>query len=451
MKPNNPVIDGINQQEQPEILCLLDTDKELQQETADNSGEVTTGDPQAVEPPEPEEIGTAEDEGTVDTALIVEPTDNVGEADTMAETAVEAPFLTEFIAGLRSKYADAKPLHSLAMMTPALEPESFWALVEDIGENGQQLPIILVNGQIFDGLHRELACFEAGVAPWYQEWDGTGSPAKLKASLELFRRHLTPSQRAALTVGLLHAAEEEAAQAAKFANLRKPRTRTKTKEDLAKAAGISSRTLDDALKVAKEAPDEMEKVRTGKKKVSKASSELKSPKKTKATVSDIKPKPVVAEEHQEKVSPGTEMPTPGDTRPSRQLLLSWPGLNDLLLEAEALIETPAEHLRSKLAKADPETEEWVDWYDPRYSWTPQDRAEEISRAMTYLAALKDIARQLTEQRKVVGKRIRALEAYSDRLHEDCIVPIYTVAKKQPVADKSEQDDEPPEPVDLEEA
>lgn len=88
-------------------------------------------------------------------------------------------------------------IHPVAKLWPVMSDADFTALMDDIRENGQQVPIQLYDGQIIDGAHRYKACVELGVEPDTQDWDGT--EAQLiphVVSLNDRRRHLTASQRA---------------------------------------------------------------------------------------------------------------------------------------------------------------------------------------------------------------------------------------------------------------
>jgi N6-adenosine-specific RNA methylase IME4 len=91
--------------------------------------------------------------------------------------------------------------HPLANIFPLLEGEEFDALVEDIRERGQREPIVLYQNQILDGRNRHRACLEAGIACWFEEYDGD-DPLAFVISLNLKRRHLNESQRAMVAAKL---------------------------------------------------------------------------------------------------------------------------------------------------------------------------------------------------------------------------------------------------------
>src|ERR1700677_4095091 len=92
-------------------------------------------------------------------------------------------------------------LHPVAKEpTPGAEFEAF---CDDLKIRGQILPMLAVKGEhngdvlVFDGARRLRACEKLRVEPKYLLVDGTnGSPAELAASLNLLRKHYSPSQRA---------------------------------------------------------------------------------------------------------------------------------------------------------------------------------------------------------------------------------------------------------------
>jgi hypothetical protein len=342
-----------------------------------------------------------------------------------------------FISELRAKYSQAKQLHPGIVRMPVIHQKQFAVIVEDIRKHGQRLPILTVGGKIVDGEIREAACFVAGVVPWYEEWDGDDDPETLNFSLNVPRRQLNPSQLAVYIADRLLEEERPTQRDAEFANLRKARTRIATKKALAEEKGISPRLVDHALKLKKEAPEELEMVRAGKKNVSKAVAEMKDarPARAKTGSSNLQvvtnDKPVAAS-------------TP--TGPAQQLMLSWPGLIELLDNAKNLIENPPEHMRSKLTVQDPVTEEYVFFGDPRYSWTVPDLKEQIGRTDAYSNALREIADRLTYERRIVGKHLRAVKEYRDWLQQAQTPPVSCVLKKQPTTQKDGETEQPPEPV-----
>jgi hypothetical protein len=88
-------------------------------------------------------------------------------------------------------------IHSLANVLPDMTAEEYEGLKASIKERGQEVPILLLNGQILDGRHRYRACLELGIDPVTKEID-TADPLGLVLTLNLQRRHLNPGQIAML-------------------------------------------------------------------------------------------------------------------------------------------------------------------------------------------------------------------------------------------------------------
>jgi len=84
--------------------------------------------------------------------------------------------------------------HEAANIFP-LDEGNIPALAKDIQENGQVVPIEIMDGKILDGRRRYKACLMAGVKPDYREVD-VADPVKHVVSLNLERRHLDASDRA---------------------------------------------------------------------------------------------------------------------------------------------------------------------------------------------------------------------------------------------------------------
>ena len=91
-------------------------------------------------------------------------------------------------------------LHELAAAFPRLEGEAYSLLKNSIAADGQQVPILMYGNILLDGRNRFNVCFELGIPARAVQWNGTGTPEELIIALNLHRRHLTASQRAALAV-----------------------------------------------------------------------------------------------------------------------------------------------------------------------------------------------------------------------------------------------------------
>ena len=91
--------------------------------------------------------------------------------------------------------------HLLADQLPLMSSEEFEALKADISENGQKEPILLFQGKILDGRNRYKACQKLNLEPEVEHFDGSyEAAAKLSASANLLRRHLSKSQQGMFVV-----------------------------------------------------------------------------------------------------------------------------------------------------------------------------------------------------------------------------------------------------------
>lgn len=97
-----------------------------------------------------------------------------------------------------------KQFHPIADVFPLISGSEFDALVADVQVNGLHLPIVLhPDGRILDGRNRYRACQAAGVEPRYETWAGDpGTEIAFVISLNLTRRHLSPSQLAMVAAKL---------------------------------------------------------------------------------------------------------------------------------------------------------------------------------------------------------------------------------------------------------
>lgn len=100
--------------------------------------------------------------------------------------------------------------HEVANLFPMMDEQSFSELCRDIKKNGLIEPIWLHDGQIIDGRNRYKACLQESVEPKFREWGGEGSLVEFVVSLNLSRRHLNQSQKAAIALDILPLLEAEA-------------------------------------------------------------------------------------------------------------------------------------------------------------------------------------------------------------------------------------------------
>lgn len=88
--------------------------------------------------------------------------------------------------------------HPVSNVFPLMLESELAELASDIKANGLREPIWLdADGRIIDGRNRYLACQRAGVEPTFRTYDGD-DPITFAVSMNLKRRHLSESQRAAV-------------------------------------------------------------------------------------------------------------------------------------------------------------------------------------------------------------------------------------------------------------
>lgn len=127
--------------------------------------------------------------------------------------------------------------HDLSRAFPSMSAEELAALEADIQANGLIEPVMVYEGKILDGWHRYMACQRTGVKLLTQPYSGK-DPVGFVKSRNWHRRHLTASQKAAAEVAM-HDWHERGRNSAPGADL-------KTAEQMAKDAGVSTRTIEQA-------------------------------------------------------------------------------------------------------------------------------------------------------------------------------------------------------------
>jgi hypothetical protein len=156
--------------------------------------------------------------------------------------------------------------HPYADIFPMMTEGKRQDLVADIKEKGLIDDIVTHDGQILDGRNRYQACLTAGVEPRFREYSGN-DPLGFVMSVNLERRHLTPSQcadAAAKAANLKHGGE----RGNQYTGGKSPigdlaPTATQTRNEMAKAFGVSTGSIDRAKRVQREAPELAEKVASG--------------------------------------------------------------------------------------------------------------------------------------------------------------------------------------------
>lgn len=183
-------------------------------------------------------------------------------------------------------------IHPAAMVLPPLSDREYARLKSDIAKNGllSAIMVIEVDGepQVIDGRHRLRACEELDIAPEYQYYDLENmTPGQMVWSTNGLRRHLKPSQRAAFYAELcgkaakLKAKERQVAGLMQGdlpvranlperetddsvrANLPGQKEEQRARDEVAEIAGVSPRTVQDAMTVQEADPELFEQVKEG--------------------------------------------------------------------------------------------------------------------------------------------------------------------------------------------
>ena len=138
-------------------------------------------------------------------------------------------------------------------------------LAENIKQNGQGQPVMRLGKQVLDGKNILAACKLAGVKPRFAQWEGTGSPTVWIVSQNLFRRHLTSSQRAVIAFELLPVLEHEARdrQYHSANDFAKSTSKGKASEIAAGLVQSNSRYVEAAKAIMRNAPELIEPLRNG--------------------------------------------------------------------------------------------------------------------------------------------------------------------------------------------
>jgi ParB-like chromosome segregation protein Spo0J len=172
--------------------------------------------------------------------------------------------------------------HPVADLFPLMGPTEFEALKADIAANGLREPVWTWKGRILDGRNRWRACEALGIKPRVRKWDGDGSPISFVVSLNLSRRHLTASQKAAVAAEVEPLLAVEAAERrrrhgntapgrrAKTVVAKSPPVSGKARDLAAKLLGTNGRYVQDAKKVRELDPELFARVKAGEVRVDRA-------------------------------------------------------------------------------------------------------------------------------------------------------------------------------------
>jgi hypothetical protein len=171
-------------------------------------------------------------------------------------------------------------LHALCEIIPACKDIEFAELKEDIKKNGLRMPIKLLTGKVLDGRSRYKAyseLWDEGHRVELRTETFTGSPDEAIAyvvSMNVKRRHLTPSQRGMIAAQLVTTT---------LGGDRSVKLPTEiTQADVARLAGVATKTVTDAQAVLDD-PVLTKQVLSGELAVNKAAKQIRQNKKKSAT------------------------------------------------------------------------------------------------------------------------------------------------------------------------
>lgn len=156
---------------------------------------------------------------------------------------------------------EKKAYHEVVELFPHMNEEEFAQLCDDIKLNGLLEPIWVEagSGLIIDGRHRYEACQKLGIEPRFREYDGTASLVEFVMSINLRRRHLSPSQCAIVGRKALPMLKSEAEARRKAGvALEEPAVGGDARDKAGELAGVSGKMIDAAASLAEHAAPELE-------------------------------------------------------------------------------------------------------------------------------------------------------------------------------------------------
>lgn len=191
--------------------------------------------------------------------------------------------------------------HPLSAAWGDMPADELQALVDDIRAHGQREPIVLFDGMVLDGWHRYRACAQLGVAAANTEFPGDEDPVGWVISRNGHRRSQSAGQKAMAIAECVQwrtrgrPAVHSRGESAPGAELgaKSLSAGRKSADDMARAVGVSARTVEQAKEViAKAAPEVRQAVKAGKVSVKRAAEVAKLPMKEQAkALAEKKPEP----------------------------------------------------------------------------------------------------------------------------------------------------------------
>lgn len=142
--------------------------------------------------------------------------------------------------------------HPLANIFPLIEGQAYKDLMSDVMKHGVREPVWLYEGKILDGRNRYRAATAMGARVEFREYEGADAVGFV-ISLNLHRRHLTESQRAAVAAKLANMVV--GGKEANSANL--PDCSQISQAKAAEMLNVSERSVRAAAKVMHDGDDDL--------------------------------------------------------------------------------------------------------------------------------------------------------------------------------------------------
>lgn len=202
--------------------------------------------------------------------------------------------------------------HPIAQCWPSMSGPDFARLCESLRELGLLQPIVLYEGMLLDGRHRQRGCEVTGVTPRYIEYTGH-DPVGYAVGVNETRRFLGASQRS-IVAGML-------ATLGRGGDGRNQHGRvaqdcaTLTQTEAAQKLGVSRRAVQMARKVLNDAPELAEQVAAGKLSISAATRTLEGTKSEPKQPRSAQVAPAVESEQPTCSTPSVAVVTPSALTP----------------------------------------------------------------------------------------------------------------------------------------
>lgn len=159
--------------------------------------------------------------------------------------------------------------HPLSSAFPAMSVIEYDALCTSVADIGLQNPIVLYQGMVIDGWHRYRACNDEMMPCHSIELMSDIDPQSFVIAQNKERRHLTQSQLATAAIKVYEWLKDGVKQGLQASSA--PSAEVKSSKQIAEIAGVSTKTVDEAKKVEKQATEEIKaKVASGEMSVSTA-------------------------------------------------------------------------------------------------------------------------------------------------------------------------------------